>query len=60
MRMSYDAPGAIKVMQEGLMPGRPHSFAQADMIVSVFWFLNLFLHHWPSLCSLSSSSPGRC
>ena len=33
MRMSYDAKGAIQAMQEGLKPNRPHSFAQADMIV---------------------------
>lgn len=33
MRLSNDAEGAIKVMQEGLKPSRPHSFAQADTIV---------------------------
>ena len=33
MRMCYDAEGAIQVMQEGLKPNRPHSFAQADTIV---------------------------
>lgn len=33
MRVSYDAEGAIQLMQEGLKPSRPHSFAQADTIV---------------------------
>ncbi|KAF8163824.1 mitochondrial outer membrane protein IML2 [Crassisporium funariophilum] len=33
MRMSYNAEGAILVMQEGLKPNRPHSFAQADMLL---------------------------
>ena len=42
--MSYDAKGAIQVMQEGLKPSRPHSFAQADMLVSVF-FLVLYITH---------------
>ncbi|KAJ3483102.1 hypothetical protein NLJ89_g12092 [Agrocybe chaxingu] len=33
MRMSYDAENAIRVLQDGLKPGRPHSFAQADMLL---------------------------
>ncbi|CAA7271205.1 unnamed protein product [Cyclocybe aegerita] len=33
MRMSYDAESAIRVLQDGLKPGRPHSFAQADMLL---------------------------
>ncbi|KAF8803092.1 mitochondrial outer membrane protein IML2 [Phlegmacium glaucopus] len=33
MRMSYDAESAIQTMQEGLKPSRPHSFAQADMLL---------------------------
>ena len=32
--MSYDPDGAIKVLQEGLAPGLPHTFAQADGLVS--------------------------
>ena len=39
MRMSYNADDAIQVMQEGLKPDRPHSFAQADMIVRVVFLL---------------------
>lgn len=34
LRMSYDPDGAIKVLQDGLAPGRPHTFAQADGLVS--------------------------
>lgn len=34
MRLSYDAESAIQALQEGLNPSRPHSFAQADMLVS--------------------------
>ena len=33
MRISYDTENAIQVMQEGLKPTRPYSFAQADTIV---------------------------
>ncbi|TFK18910.1 hypothetical protein FA15DRAFT_627434 [Coprinopsis marcescibilis] len=33
LRMSHDAEGAIKVLQDGLKPERPHSFAQADMML---------------------------
>lgn len=32
--MSYDPDGAIKVLQDGLAPGLPHTFAQADGLVS--------------------------
>jgi hypothetical protein len=32
--MSYDAEGAIRVLQEGLGPERPHLFKQADALVS--------------------------
>ena len=32
--MSYDPEGAIKVLQDGLAPGMPHTFAQADALVS--------------------------
>ena len=32
---TYEAESAIRVMQEGLKPSRPHSFAQADMLVRV-------------------------
>lgn len=35
MRMSHDPEAAIKVLQTGLAPGRPHSFAQADALVSI-------------------------
>ncbi|KAF8967258.1 hypothetical protein BDZ97DRAFT_1804125 [Flammula alnicola] len=33
MRMSYDAEGAILVLQSGLKDVRKHSFAQADMLL---------------------------
>jgi hypothetical protein len=33
LRMCYDAENAILVMEEGLKPSRPHSFAQADTLV---------------------------
>ena len=33
--MSYDPDGAITVLQDGLKPGRPHTFAQADGLVSI-------------------------
>ena len=42
MRMSHNAEGAIQVIQEGLKPDRPHSFAQADVLVSFFFFF--FFH----------------
>lgn len=35
LRMSYDPDGAIKVLQDGLAPGRTHTFAQADGLVSI-------------------------
>lgn len=41
MRMSYDPESAIQAMQEGLNPSRPHSFAQADMLVRGFWPISL-------------------
>lgn len=34
LRMSFDAEGAIQVLQDGLAPGRPHTFVQADGLVS--------------------------
>lgn len=34
LRMSYDTQGAIKVLQDGLKPERPHTFVQADGLVS--------------------------
>lgn len=34
MRMSYDATGAIEVLQGGLTGPRPQSFHQADGLVS--------------------------
>lgn len=52
--MSCDAPGAISVLQEGLAPGRPHSFPQADGLVRFCLLLSvhqrgagwlLTLHH---------------
>ncbi|KAI0672830.1 outer membrane protein Iml2/Tetratricopeptide repeat protein 39 [Trametes maxima] len=41
LRMSYDPEGAIKVLQDGLVPGRPHTFAQADglLIFELAWTL---------------------
>ncbi|KAF8664000.1 hypothetical protein AX16_000851 [Volvariella volvacea WC 439] len=33
MRMSYDAESAIRVLQAGLKPSRPHTFAQADTLL---------------------------
>lgn len=54
LRMSHDAQGAIRVLQNGLQPERSHTFAQADTLVRVIvktarhvltefdsWFLNL-------------------
>ena len=35
MRMSYDAAGAIEVLQNGLKGPRPQSFHQADGLVSL-------------------------
>lgn len=32
--MSCDADGAIEVLRKGLKPARPHTFAQADGLVS--------------------------
>ena len=39
--MSYDAPAAIEVLQAGLQPDRPHTFAQADalLIFELAWTL---------------------
>ncbi|KAF5378316.1 hypothetical protein D9615_008805 [Tricholomella constricta] len=41
LRMSYDPDGAIRVLREGLRPGRPHSFAQADtlLVFELAWTL---------------------
>ncbi|EJF66189.1 hypothetical protein DICSQDRAFT_78415 [Dichomitus squalens LYAD-421 SS1] len=41
LRMSYDPDGAIKVLQDGLAPGMPHTFAQADglLIFELAWTL---------------------
>ncbi|CDO73644.1 hypothetical protein BN946_scf185014.g114 [Trametes cinnabarina] len=41
LRMSYDPDGAIKVLQDGLKPGHPHTFAQADglLIFELAWTL---------------------
>ncbi|KZT71236.1 hypothetical protein DAEQUDRAFT_763848 [Daedalea quercina L-15889] len=41
LRMSYDTEGAIKVLQDGLKPERPHTFAQADglLIFELAWTL---------------------
>ncbi|KAH6902081.1 mitochondrial outer membrane protein IML2 [Coprinopsis sp. MPI-PUGE-AT-0042] len=33
LRMSGDAEGSIRVLKNGLKPERPHSFAQADMML---------------------------
>lgn len=44
MRMSYDPESAIQAMQEGLNPSRPHSFAQADMLVRGFLHLNFVVY----------------
>ena len=40
LRMEGDTQGAIAVLQAGLKPDRPHTFAQADGLVSlllIFW-----------------------
>jgi len=50
--MSHDADGAIRVLQEGLKPERPHSFAQADMLV---WNYRFFVV--VSLCFVTSLMP---
>jgi hypothetical protein len=34
LRMSGDSDGAIQVLRQGLAPDMPHTFAQADMLVS--------------------------
>ncbi|THH31109.1 hypothetical protein EUX98_g3069 [Antrodiella citrinella] len=41
LRMSGDTPGAIDVLQAGLKPDRPHTFAQADglLIFELAWTL---------------------
>ncbi|RPD66519.1 hypothetical protein L226DRAFT_557573 [Lentinus tigrinus ALCF2SS1-7] len=41
LRMSYDPDGAIKVLQDGLAPGLPHTFAQADglLLFELAWTL---------------------
>ncbi|KAI0929242.1 hypothetical protein AcV5_006552 [Taiwanofungus camphoratus] len=41
LRMSFDAEGAIQVLQDGLAPGRPHTFVQADglLIFELAWTL---------------------
>ncbi|PCH37913.1 hypothetical protein WOLCODRAFT_135919 [Wolfiporia cocos MD-104 SS10] len=41
LRMSYDTQGAIKVLQEGLKPERPHTFVQADglLVFELAWTL---------------------
>ncbi|OSX65485.1 hypothetical protein POSPLADRAFT_1134175, partial [Postia placenta MAD-698-R-SB12] len=41
LRMSYDTEGAIKVLQDGLKPDRPQTFAQADglLIFELAWTL---------------------
>ncbi|KAI0748463.1 outer membrane protein Iml2/Tetratricopeptide repeat protein 39 [Daedaleopsis nitida] len=41
LRMSYDPEGAIKVLQDGLAPGLPHTFAQADglLLFELAWTL---------------------
>jgi hypothetical protein len=35
LRMSYDAEGAIKVLQDGLEVERPNRFKQADTLVGI-------------------------
>lgn len=59
MRISYDTENAIQVMQEGLKPTRPHSFAQADTIVRVLvlWFWSYIAEFF--MGSLFLSSRGR-
>ncbi|EMD38154.1 hypothetical protein CERSUDRAFT_113305 [Gelatoporia subvermispora B] len=41
LRMSYDTEGAINVLQDGLRPDRPKSFAQADglLVFELAWTL---------------------
>ncbi|KAI0807804.1 hypothetical protein C8Q74DRAFT_1443558 [Fomes fomentarius] len=41
LRMSYDPEGAIKVLQGGLAPDMPHTFAQADglLLFELAWTL---------------------
>ena len=39
LRMSYDPEGAIRVLQDGLKPDRPHSFREADTLVFIHPFL---------------------
>jgi hypothetical protein len=34
--MSHDPEGAIRVLQDGLKPDRPHVFREADTLVSTF------------------------
>jgi len=46
MRMAYDAEGAIKVLQEGLKPNRPHAFVQADMLVRFIDFVYTYNFLW--------------
>ncbi|OBZ65787.1 Mitochondrial outer membrane protein IML2 [Grifola frondosa] len=41
LRMCHDPEGAIKVLQDGLQPNRPHTFVQADglLIFELAWTL---------------------
>lgn len=64
--MSYDPDGAIKVLQDGLSPDMPHTFAQADGLVSsIAMPIGVLKCAWRctnvGVChSLSSSLRGRC
>ena len=49
LRMSYDTQGAIKVLQDGLKPERPHTFSQADGLVSSG---HTTLRRWHTHCAL--------
>ena len=39
--MSRDPEGAIRVLQDGLKPDRPHVFREADTLVSTFGHLSV-------------------
>jgi len=65
MRMAYDADGAIRVLQDGLKPDRPHTFVQADMLVRPFpihppvhQFTNITLAIVDVRISMDSLEPG--
>ena len=54
--MSYDPEGAIKVLEAGLAPDLPHTFAQADGMVSSVGRLSAGARSAVDACGLHDSA----